>query len=72
MRPVEQWNEAAYDRSFAINLKGRFANPAAIVLTASINAHLGMPNSSIYGATKAGLLRSAQIRSRRRPTASWA
>ena len=70
MKPVEQWDEAAYDRSFAINLKGPyfliqallpiFANPASIVLITSINAHIGMPNSSIYGATKAGLLSMAK------------
>jgi NAD(P)-dependent dehydrogenase (short-subunit alcohol dehydrogenase family) len=70
MRPIEQWDEAAYDRSFAINLKGPwfliqallpiFGNPASIVLTTSINAHLGMPNSSIYAATKAGLLSLAR------------
>jgi NAD(P)-dependent dehydrogenase (short-subunit alcohol dehydrogenase family) len=33
-----------------------FANPASIVLNASVNAHIGMPSTSVYGATKAGLL----------------
>jgi NAD(P)-dependent dehydrogenase (short-subunit alcohol dehydrogenase family) len=66
MRPLEQWDEAAYDRSFAINLKGPFfliqallpifANPASIVFNASVNAHIGMPNTTVYGATKAALL----------------
>jgi NAD(P)-dependent dehydrogenase (short-subunit alcohol dehydrogenase family) len=65
MRPIEQMDEAAFDRSFAINLKGPyfliqalvplFANPASIVLNASVNAHIGMPNTSIYAATKAAL-----------------
>ena len=32
-----------------------FANPASIVLTASVNAHIGMANTSVYGATKAAL-----------------
>jgi NAD(P)-dependent dehydrogenase (short-subunit alcohol dehydrogenase family) len=69
-RPLEQWDEAGFDRSFAINLKGPFfliqallpvfANPASIVLNTSINAHLGMPNSSIYAATKAALLSLAR------------
>jgi NAD(P)-dependent dehydrogenase (short-subunit alcohol dehydrogenase family) len=69
-RPIEQWDEAGFDRSFAINLKGPFflvqallpilANPASIVLTASINARIGMPNSSIYAATKAGLVSMAR------------
>ena len=66
MRPLGNWDEAAFDRSFGINFKGPFfllqellplfANPASIVLTSSINAHIGMPNTSIYGATKAALL----------------
>jgi NAD(P)-dependent dehydrogenase (short-subunit alcohol dehydrogenase family) len=66
LKPVEQWDEAAFDRSFAINVKGPyflvqallpiFANPASIVLNASVNAHIGMPNTSVYGATKAALL----------------
>ncbi|HXW28706.1 MAG TPA: SDR family oxidoreductase [Xanthobacteraceae bacterium] len=69
-RPVEQWDEGGFDRSFAVNLKGPFfliqallpvfAKPATIVLNTSINAHLGMPNSSIYAATKAGLLSFAR------------
>jgi len=70
LRPVDQWDEAGYDRSFAINVKGPFflvqallpilANPASIVLNTSINAHIGMPNSSVYGATKAALLSMAR------------
>jgi len=66
LRPIEQWDEAAFDRSFAINMKGPyfliqallpiFANPASIVLTASVNAHIGMPNTSVYGASKAAFL----------------
>src|SRR5579859_2082712 len=69
-RPLEQWDEAGFDRSFAINVKGPFfliqallpllANPASIVLDASINARIGMPNSSIYAATKAALLSFAR------------
>ena len=64
-RPLDKWDEAGFDRSVAINLKGPFflvqallpilANPASIVLNTSINAQIGMPNSSIYAATKAGL-----------------
>jgi NAD(P)-dependent dehydrogenase (short-subunit alcohol dehydrogenase family) len=62
-RPLEQWDEASFDRSIAVNLKGPFflvrallpifANPASIVLNGSINARIGMPNSSVYAATKA-------------------
>jgi NAD(P)-dependent dehydrogenase (short-subunit alcohol dehydrogenase family) len=66
LRPVEKWDEEAFDRSFAINVKGPFfliqsllpvfANPASIVLTTSVNAHVGMANTSVYGASKAALL----------------
>ena len=62
LKPVEQWDEAAFDLSFATNVKGPYfliqallpilANPTSIVVNASINAHIGMPNSSVYGATK--------------------
>jgi len=64
-RPLAAWDEASFDRSFAVNVKGPFfliqallpilANPAAIVLNTSINAHIGMPASSVYAATKAAL-----------------
>jgi len=66
LRPVEAWTEAAYNRTFDINVRGpffliqallpSFSNPASIVLNASINAHIGMPNTSVYGASKAALL----------------
>jgi NAD(P)-dependent dehydrogenase (short-subunit alcohol dehydrogenase family) len=70
MRPLGKWDEAEFDRSFNINFKGpyfliqtllaAFANPASIVLMTSINSHIGMPNSSVYGATKAALLSLAK------------
>lgn len=66
LKPVEQWDEASFDSAFAINIKGPFfliqallpvfANPASIVMNGSVNAHIGMPASSVYGATKAALL----------------
>jgi NAD(P)-dependent dehydrogenase (short-subunit alcohol dehydrogenase family) len=66
MAPLEKWDESSFDRSFDINIKGPFFliqallpvfnNPASIVLMTSINAHIGMPNSSVYGATKAALI----------------
>ena len=69
-RPLEQWDEAGFDRSVAVNLKGSFfliqallpilANPASIVLNTSVNAHIGMPTSSVYAATKAGLISLAR------------
>jgi NAD(P)-dependent dehydrogenase (short-subunit alcohol dehydrogenase family) len=70
LKPLDQWDEAAYDRTFHTNLRGPFfliqallpifANPASIVLNASINAHIGMPNTSVYGASKAALLSLAR------------
>jgi len=70
MRPLEKWDESAFDRSFDINFKGPFFliqgllpvlnNPSSIVLMTSINSHIGMPNSSVYGATKAALLSLAR------------
>jgi NAD(P)-dependent dehydrogenase (short-subunit alcohol dehydrogenase family) len=70
LRPVEQWTPADYDRSFAINVRGPFflvqallpllADPSSIVLNTSINAHIGMPTSSVYAATKAALLSFAR------------
>jgi NAD(P)-dependent dehydrogenase (short-subunit alcohol dehydrogenase family) len=70
MRPLEQWDEAGFDRSFGINLKGMFflvqallpvfANPASIVLNGSVNARIGAPGSSVYAATKAGVISLAR------------
>lgn len=69
-RPIEDFDEAAFDRSFAINVKGPyflvqallpvFANPASIVLNTSINAHVGAARSSVYAATKAAFLSFAR------------
>jgi NAD(P)-dependent dehydrogenase (short-subunit alcohol dehydrogenase family) len=66
----EQWDEAAFDLQIAVNLKGPYfliqsllpilANPASIVLNTSINAHIGMPNSSIYSASKAAMISLAK------------
>ncbi|WP_426139557.1 SDR family oxidoreductase [Pseudomonas sp. DWP3-1-2] len=64
--PIETWTEEMFDRLFDINVKGPyfliqallpvFANPASVVLNTSINAHVGVANSSVYGATKAAFL----------------
>lgn len=70
LRPVGQWDEPGFDRSFNLNVRGPFfliqallpvfANPTSIVLNASINADIGMPNASVYGASKAALLSLAR------------
>lgn len=65
-RPIEEWDEVAFDQSFGINVKGPyflvqallsvFANPASVILNTSINAHVGAARSSVYAATKAAFL----------------
>jgi NAD(P)-dependent dehydrogenase (short-subunit alcohol dehydrogenase family) len=69
-RPIEAFDAAGFDRMFAINLKGPYfliqallpllSKPSSIVLNTSINAHIGMPNSSLYAASKAGLVSLAR------------
>ncbi|MGB6192111.1 MAG: SDR family oxidoreductase [Terracidiphilus sp.] len=66
LAPIEQWDEAEFDRSFNLNVKGPFflvqallpvfSAAASIVINGSVNAHIGMPNSTVYAATKASLL----------------
>lgn len=70
LRTLDRWDEVSFDRLVAVNLKGPFflvqallpvlANPASIVLNTSINAHIGMPGSSVYAASKAGLISLAR------------
>jgi NAD(P)-dependent dehydrogenase (short-subunit alcohol dehydrogenase family) len=70
LAPVEAWDEAGWDRTFDINLKGPYfliqallpvyGNPASIILNTSINARIGMPTSSVYSASKAGLISLAR------------
>ncbi len=69
-QPIETWDVATFDNQIEVNFKGPFfliqsllpilANPASIVLNTSINAHIGMPNSSVYGASKAAMLSLAK------------
>jgi NAD(P)-dependent dehydrogenase (short-subunit alcohol dehydrogenase family) len=64
--PFEEITEKLFDETVNINMKGVFfaiqkAIPlmpkgSAIVVNASINAHLGMPGTTVYGATKAAVL----------------
>ena len=66
LRPIDKWDAAAFERTFSVNVKGPFfliqallpilANPSSIVINASVNAHVGMANTSIYGASKAAIL----------------
>ncbi|MBB5190422.1 NAD(P)-dependent dehydrogenase (short-subunit alcohol dehydrogenase family) [Silvimonas terrae] len=62
--------EDFFDAAFGINVKGPFFQiqaiapllnrGAAIVLNGSINAHIGMPNTTIYAASKAALVSLAK------------
>ena len=68
--PFADVDEDLWDRSFDTNVKGayfqiqallpRLARGASIVLNGSINAHIGMPNSSVYAASKAALISLAR------------
>ena len=63
-------DEALWDQTFDINVKGAyfqlqallplFNEGASIVINGSINAHIGMPNSSVYAASKAALITLAK------------
>ena len=67
---LEAVDERLWDDSFNTNVKGPYfllkaLTPllnlgAAIVLNGSINAHIGMPNSSVYAASKAALISLAK------------
>ena len=68
--PLESVTEEFFDSIMDINFKGAYftiqkALPllndnASIVLNASINAYIGMPNSSVYAASKAALITLAR------------
>lgn len=68
--PVADFDPAAYLKMFAVNVHGAFftiqkALPllndgARIILNGSINAHIGMPGSSGYAASKAALISFAK------------
>jgi NAD(P)-dependent dehydrogenase (short-subunit alcohol dehydrogenase family) len=63
-------DEALWDQTFDINVKGAFFEiqalqpllnrGASIVLNGSINARIGMPDSSVYAASKAALISLAK------------
>lgn len=70
LAPFETVGEEMWLATFNTNLKGPYflikallprLNPgAAIVLNGSINAHIGMPNTSVYAASKAALISLAK------------
>jgi len=68
--PIESVDEEFFDQIMDINFKGAYftiqkALPllnenASIILNTSINAHIGMPNTSVYAASKAALITLAR------------
>lgn len=68
--PLADVSEALWDATFDANVKGPYFQiqalthllrpGAAIVINGSINAHIGMPNSSVYAASKAALISLAK------------
>lgn len=71
-RPLADWDESAWDRLMGVNLKGPFflvqallpllseASAASVILCGSVSARIGLPQSSAYAASKAGLLSLAR------------
>jgi NAD(P)-dependent dehydrogenase (short-subunit alcohol dehydrogenase family) len=70
LAPFEAVGEEMWDATFNTNLKGPYFlikallpllnRGAAIVLNGSINAHIGMPNTSVYAASKAAMISLAK------------
>ncbi|EMH4161531.1 SDR family oxidoreductase [Pluralibacter gergoviae] len=68
--PIEEWQSAAWERVMNINVKGPFFliqallpllhNPSSVILCGSVSAHIGLPGSSVYAASKAALLSLAR------------
>lgn len=67
---LDTWDEGMWDRLMQTNLKGPFFlfqallpllhNPSSVILCGSVSAHIGLPGSSAYAASKAGLLSLAR------------
>ncbi|WP_295990396.1 SDR family oxidoreductase [Rugamonas sp.] len=68
--PLDDVDDAFWDHTFNTNVKGAYFtiqaiapllnSGAAVILNGSINAHIGMPNSSVYAASKAALISFAK------------
>jgi NAD(P)-dependent dehydrogenase (short-subunit alcohol dehydrogenase family) len=64
--PIEEWNEEAFDRIVATDLKAPFflikallplfSQQSSIILVGSVSAFIGHEHAAVYGAVKAGLL----------------
>lgn len=68
--PLPDWDESSYDRLMNTNLKGPFfliqallpllANPSSVIVCGSVSAHIGLPQSNVYAASKAAILSLAR------------
>jgi len=68
--PLGEVDEALWDETFSVNAKGAYFTiqalapllnkGAVVILNGSINAHIGMPTSSVYAASKAALISLAK------------
>ena len=66
MLPIEAVDEATFDKHFAVNVKGQFftlqkilpllTKGGSVIFTGATGAHKGIPNWSVYTATKGALL----------------
>jgi NAD(P)-dependent dehydrogenase (short-subunit alcohol dehydrogenase family) len=64
--PIEAVDEALYEETLGINLKGQYfmlqkllpllSAGSSVIFNCSLHAHKGMPNMSVYGASKGALL----------------
>jgi len=69
-RPMGEWDDETFARLMSTNLHGPFfllqavlpllANPSSIILCGSVSAHIGLPQSNAYAASKAELLSLAR------------
>ncbi|MDX8463790.1 SDR family NAD(P)-dependent oxidoreductase, partial [Mesorhizobium humile] len=68
--PLGDWTEAGFVGSIDIDLKGPyflfkalvplFSNPSTIILSGSVNAHMGMAGTHVYALAKAGMISLAR------------
>ena len=68
--PLADWREASYQQVINTNFSGPFfliqnllplfTRPASIILCGSTSVHIGLPQSSVYAASKAALLSLAR------------
>jgi NAD(P)-dependent dehydrogenase (short-subunit alcohol dehydrogenase family) len=64
--PIEGVTPEEFDWTFGINVRGLYfqlqsllpalANPSSVVITSSVAAQIGLPNSSVYSASKAAVV----------------